>query len=94
MSRFKLGNVVQTRKVFINSSEEDSTFAKEVETAFKKYINADWGITCKEDKAMNDEAVSSGSDRILAKYPTCKGDIFIITEWDRSATTILFCDEY
>ena len=94
MSRFKLGKVVQTRKVFVNSSEEDGVFAKEVEKAFVKFINADWGITSKEDKALNDEAILSDDERIVAKYPTCKGDIFIITEADRSATTILFCDEY
>ena len=43
---------------------------------------------------MNDEAVRSGNNRILASYETSKGKIYIITEYDRSATTILFADEY
>ena len=34
------------------------------------------------------------SDRILARYSTAEGDIYIITEWDRSYTTFMFCDEY
>ena len=42
---------------------------------------------------MNDEALEIG-ERIVAKYETCEGDIFIITEWDRSVTTILFTHEY
>lgn len=46
-----------------------------------------------EDKQMNDDALSTGN-RIFAAYHTCKGKIYIITEWDRSATTILFADEY
>lgn len=49
---------------------------------------------CEEDKQMNDEAVRSGNNRILASYETSKGKIYIITEHDRSATTILFANEY
>ena len=52
------------------------------------------GITCEEDAEMNTEAVNNGDDRILAVYKTCKGNIWIITEWDRSVTTILFPSEY
>ena len=43
---------------------------------------------------MNDEAIKNGNDRILASYETSKGKIYIITENDRSATTILFTNEY
>lgn len=32
--------------------------------------------------------------RILSAYDTCHGSIWIITEWDRSVTTILFPSEY
>lgn len=47
-----------------------------------------------EDKKKNDKAIASGEDRILASYKTSEGQIFIITEWDRSYTTIMFADEY
>ena len=53
----------------------------------------DWGDLRQEDKALNDQAVESG-DQVMAKYLTSKGKIWIITEWDRSATTILFPCEY
>jgi hypothetical protein len=43
---------------------------------------------------MNDQAVKNGDDRIMGVYPTDEGDIWIITEWDRSVTTILFPSEY
>ena len=62
--------------------------------ALKKYANCNWGITCNDDAAMNNDAVLSGENRILAVYDTCKGNIWIITEWDRSATTVLFPSEY
>jgi hypothetical protein len=45
------------------------------------------------DKELNDLAVKTG-ERILEAYETSKGKIWIITEWDRSATTILFPNEY
>lgn len=41
----------------------------------------------------NEDAIESGL-RVLAHYETSKGGIYIITEADRSCTTILFCDEY
>lgn len=49
------------------------------------------------DKRANDDAVACGDARILASYkrpghPT--QNIWIITEADRSATTVLFPDEY
>lgn len=46
------------------------------------------------DKELNDLAVKRGDDRIVAKYNNQHGDIYIITEWDRSVTTVLFTHEY
>jgi hypothetical protein len=43
---------------------------------------------------MNDEAVEKG-ERTLAVYHTSKGaKLWVITEWDRSATTFLLPDDY
>ena len=73
--------------------ENSSSFAKEISTAVDKYVAHDWGDTCDEDQELNNKALEDGS-RIIAKYSTSKGNIFIITEADRSATTILFANEY
>lgn len=92
MKKFNLGQVVVTRQ--INSDIADSSkFAKEVHMSLMRYASCDWSDTCEADKPLNDEAVKHG-DRILAAYETSKGKIWIITEWDRSATTILYPDEY
>lgn len=66
-----------------------------MESLYSKYVHGDWGDTCKEDKKVNDDAVKNG-ERILAVYrdPNTEKTIWIITEWDRSATTILFPYEY
>ena len=63
--------------------------------ALQRYINCDWGETCVEDAKMNDLAVLSKEDRILAVYRDKNGKKFwIITEWDRSYTTILLPEDY
>ena len=90
---FELGQVVQT-KGKATACEQDNNFKKEVKQAFAKYIQGNWGDTCKEDSELNNNAVKDNNDRIVAMYKTSKGKIFIITEWDRSYTTILFAYEY
>lgn len=71
----------------------DRAFYADLLTAIDRYKAYDWGELAPEDKQSNDQALFSG-DRILAAYPTCAGTIWIITEADRSATTILFPSEY
>lgn len=80
----------------INGAIADSTdFAIEIDKAIKRYLACDWGDLGEEDKQLNDDAVKDpGSDRILARYNTSKGGVYIITEVDASTTTILFCSEY
>ncbi|MFN0007204.1 MAG: plasmid related protein [Planctomycetota bacterium] len=62
--------------------------------ALRKHARADWGELCDEDLYANDMALLDGS-RLLSSYST-KGGIkfWIITEADRSATTVLLPEEY
>ena len=49
---------------------------------------------CPEDWAANDRALTDG-DRLLSSYLTDGGTkVWIITEWDRSITTVLLPEEY
>lgn len=91
--KFKIGQVVITRGVNtqITKSIEFSQFILD---SIARYRNCDWGNLCKEDCKMNDQAVENGDDRIFARYNNEEGDIYIITERDRSVTTILFPSEY
>lgn len=89
-----IGTIVATKKL-IYDMETNKRMEKDVFKALDKYLSCDWGVLCDEDKEMNDLAVANPkSDRILARYKTCKGDIYIITEWDRSYTTLMYCEEY
>lgn len=60
----------------------------------ERHLRGDWGDTCKIDRAANEQAIGSG-DRILSWYQVNgKIRILIITEADRSATTIMLSEEY
>ncbi|HAV1332661.1 MULTISPECIES: type I restriction endonuclease subunit M [Vibrio harveyi group] len=58
-----------------------------------RHAAGDWGDVCIEDKIANDEATHNGK-RVLSAYQLFGQKIWVITEWDRSATTILFPHEY
>lgn len=76
--------------------QADPAFETYIYTCLSRYILCDWGDTCEDDKKLNDNAVKYG-ERILAEYQNNEHTnwrIWIITEWDRSATTILFPEEY
>ena len=94
VSKFNLGELLYTQHVAdqIDIYPEFQIF---LAASLYKYINCDWGDTCEEDWENNDEAVRVG-ERILAVYiyPKTGEKIWIITEWDRSATTILYPEEY
>jgi len=59
-----------------------------------KHMNGDWGELCPEDKAENELSVREGF-RILSSYRD-RNDVkfWIITEADRSSTTILLPEDY
>lgn len=95
MTDFKLGIIRVTRGV-VALQERHRGFTAFVNACLLRYMSCDWGDTCPEDSAANDDALISG-ERILAEYqqpdhPDWR--IWIITEWDRSVTTVLFPDEY
>ncbi len=54
-----------------------------------RHRNADWGDVCKEDREANDMAIFSG-DHLLSAYHLPDGTkVWVVTEGDKSATTIL-----
>ena len=97
---FELGQLVATAGV-AEAMSSCETFALFVFDCLKRYCKGDWGEMCEGDIETNNESVALDDGRILASYdmpadiPIDYADkIWIITEWDRSVTTILFPDEY
>ena len=89
---FNMGQVVTTRTINDLMAAEQK-FAVEVTVALQRYAVKDWGNLNDEDKETNDVTLEYG-ERLLGAYETCKGKIWIITEADRTVTTILFPEEY
>ena len=59
-----------------------------------RHLSGDWGELCEEDKQTNQEALEQGL-RLLSAYRTTAGSkLWIITEADRSVTTLLLPEEY
>lgn len=96
---FDIGNVVLTRAVW-DLMEENSDFRDFLQRCLSRYILYDWGDTCEEDWKQNNYAALNG-ERVIAVYHipdeienTFEDSLWIITEWDRSGTTLLFPSDY
>jgi hypothetical protein len=87
---FDLGQTVMTigaKEALEESNELPATF-------LAKHASGDWGIVGREDKQENEFSLKNGY-RLLSAYMTATNEkIWIITEADRSVTTILLPEEY
>ena len=59
-----------------------------------RHVHGDWGDLCEEDRRENQFSLERGF-RLLSSYRTlADAKLYVITEADRSATTILLPEEY
>jgi hypothetical protein len=58
-----------------------------------RHAAGDWGDLCAFDRRQNEIALRDGY-RVLSSYNVLAGKVWIITEADRSVTTILLPEEY
>jgi hypothetical protein len=66
--------------------------------ALGRHLLGDWGELCEEDGKRNDVALNAGGGRLFSAYSIWSGKdqvrIWVITEADRSVTTVLLPLEY
>jgi hypothetical protein len=87
---FRLGEVVATP----GAVEALETHNIQPLTLLQRHVTGDWGDVCEEDAQSNTDAVTYG-ERILSSYRIAEHTrVWIITEWDRSVTTLLLPSEY
>lgn len=88
--KFPLGQLVATPgavEAFTRNNQEPTEF-------LRRHWRGDWGELDQEDIAENEFSLQRGF-RLLSRYTLADGTaIYIITEADRSATTILLPSEY
>lgn len=90
--RLQLGRTVATIGVDTWMSEDQSRRVA-VSQCLMRHASGDWGAVCPEDSQINDEALIR-EERVLSAYEVDERKIWVITEWDRSVTTVLFPEEY
>lgn len=88
--RFALGHVVATPGAL-------AALLQAGQTPFEflaRHVVGNWGELDPQDVQANEDALQTGG-RLLSRYRTRRGVVlWLITEWDRSATTLLLPLEY
>ncbi len=86
-NRFNVGELVITQGAYELPQDE-------VWYGLVRHMKGDWGELCEFDRNQNDLALDQGG-RLVSSYSTRSGTVFwIITEHNRSVTTILLPMEY
>ena len=88
--RFALGDVYNTlgAAAALKEAKADGL------VLLARHVTGDWSEMVEEDQQANEQAVAEGS-RVFSAYHLSTGvKLWIITEADRSATTLLLPDEY
>ena len=86
---FPLGQLVATPSALdvLNRANIDAA------SLLQRHQRGDWGAVPAEDAEKNERSVVD-NNRILSSYPVGNQRIWIITEADRSSTTLLLPEEY
>ena len=87
--RLPLGHVVATPGALVVVRDH----GLDIVGLLHRHRSGDWGTVSDHDARANDLALQNGT-RVLSAYETPGGRLWIITEADRSATTVLLPSEY
>ena len=65
----------------------------------QRHQSGDWGNICEEDKQQNNLAIQqegtlAKQGRVMSSYKVGRSTLWIISEFDRSATTLLLNSDY
>ena len=88
IAKFRLGKIVSTPNALSQLTQDDILFA------IQRHQAGDWGDVDEHDRAANERALVEGA-RLWSVYHTESGVKFwLITEADRSATSVLMPEDY
>jgi hypothetical protein len=85
--RFPLGRIVMTRNAALTLT------IREIKDGLARHERGDWGQAPPEDAALNEHGLRHGF-RVLSAYGEGPRKFWIITEADRSLTTVLLPQDY
>jgi hypothetical protein len=88
--RFQLGQILATPGALEALEDAGQT----INDFLDRHAQCDWGELCQEDWDENEYSLQEGF-RLLSAYTTLKGEkLYLITEADRSSSTLLRPEEY
>ena len=86
-AKFPLGQVVMTSNAAAQLAADD------IQNALARHAAGDWGEVCEADRQENELSLKEGF-RLLSVYRSGDTKFWIITEADRSVTTVLMPEDY
>ena len=89
MGHLPLGKVVATPGALMTITEA----GEDPFDYLARHATGDWGELCEHDRKENERSLKHGW-RVLSSYPVGEKTVWVITEADRSVTTILLPEEY
>jgi len=87
-TKFDLGVLV------ITPNARDTLPLEDVQSGINKHAIGVWGDLCDEDRLANDHALKNGGRLFSAYFDRNEIKFWIITEADRSVTTVLLPEDY
>jgi hypothetical protein len=88
IAKFRIGRIMATPTVLSRLTQDD------ILKGLARHQAGDWGDVDEHDRQANECALVQGT-RLFSVYHSAAGIKFwVITEADRSATTVLFPEEY
>lgn len=82
---FELGDIVETRAAL----DRMHTLGVGRGELLRRHAAGDWGDVSPSDARANNRSLHSGDEQLLSAYGTGDDRLLVITEWDRSSTTVL-----
>ena len=87
-SRFPFG------ELYVTTPADEAIERSDISKALGRHAKGDWGDVSDSVRAENDRALVEGNRLHSVYHDRNSVEFWVITEWDRSATTVLLPDDY
>ncbi|SRR5258706_8634980 len=81
-------------KLYVTANAETDLEHEDIHNCINRHLSGDWGDLCALDKEANEYALHYGGRLFSAYHDRTGVKFWIITEADRSLTTVLLPDDY
>jgi hypothetical protein len=81
-------------QIRVTSGAQEKLSCYDLALALTRHLTGDWGELVGEERKSNEQSLT-GSGRLLSRFANETGTVhWVVTEADRSATTVLLPEEY